>query len=256
MRSAARVMALALLVAGARPAVAHVAPSVDDNNRYWKLTPMGDRVRLAYTILFGEVPGAAMRRSIDANRDGAISDGEADAFGKKLAAEVRSQLEVSVDGAPQQLAWAQVVVGMGTPKVVAGTFSVDLVAYLCLETAGGRHQIRLFDRFAIARPGETELKVEDIPGIQIERAKIGDATDPAYQFRFVGPGGPLADDGLELVFVASAKAPVGGDGGCAVRAPKRDLPSGIVIGVAALIGCGLAALVVVRQRRRGRRRRR
>ena len=26
---------------------AHVAPSVDDNNRYLKVTPLGDRVRIA-----------------------------------------------------------------------------------------------------------------------------------------------------------------------------------------------------------------
>jgi hypothetical protein len=29
------------------PALAHVAPSVDDNNRYLKVTPQSDRVRLA-----------------------------------------------------------------------------------------------------------------------------------------------------------------------------------------------------------------
>src|SRR6185369_12131192 len=35
-------------------AAAHVAPSVGDNNRYLKLTPLGDRVRLAYTVFYGD----------------------------------------------------------------------------------------------------------------------------------------------------------------------------------------------------------
>ena len=41
-------------------AAAHVSPSVDDNNRFLKLTPLGDRVRLAYTVLFGDNPGRAL----------------------------------------------------------------------------------------------------------------------------------------------------------------------------------------------------
>ena len=34
---------------------AHVAPSVDDNNRYLKVTPLHDGIRLAYTVFFGEI---------------------------------------------------------------------------------------------------------------------------------------------------------------------------------------------------------
>src|SRR5580765_7320368 len=89
----------------ARYAVAHVAPSMDDNNRYLKLTPLGDRVRLAYTVYLGEVPGAAARREFDADRDGAISDPEAQAFGARLAEQVRPALAITVDGAAAPLAW-------------------------------------------------------------------------------------------------------------------------------------------------------
>src|SRR4051795_12424080 len=48
----------------------HVAPSVDDNNRYLKVTPMADGIRFAYTVFFGEIPGASERKHIDANGDG------------------------------------------------------------------------------------------------------------------------------------------------------------------------------------------
>lgn len=251
-RDLVRAITLAVVwsVLGPVAARAHVAPSVDDNNRYLKLTPMGDRVRLAYTVLFGEVPGAAQRRSIDTDRDGAISDAEANAFGAKVAADVLASLEATVDGTTQKLAWSQIVVGMGVPKVVAGSFSVDLVAYLCLPTVRGRHEIRLHDRFRIPKPGETELKVEAGPGIQIERARVGIANDPTWAYRFVGPGGPLSDDGLDLVFVAGDAAPLGGDGGCGAEPPARGLPIWLVVGSAAILGAVLAAIVVLVQRRR------
>jgi len=161
--------ALSLLPASGTSA--HVAPSIDDNNRYLKLTPLGDRVRLAYVVFFGEVPGAQARPSIDADRDGAISDAEAQAFGARLAREIAAALDISIDGAPRRLAWTTVSVGMGSARVAAGAFSVDLVAYLCLPTARGRHEVRLFDQFRLPHPGETEVRVEDGPGVTIERAR-------------------------------------------------------------------------------------
>src|SRR5262245_49235308 len=90
-------IAAAWLAAGA--AAAHVAPSVGDNNRYLKLTPLGDRVRLAYTVFYGEVPGAELRKAIDANHDGAIDDAESQAFAVRTADEIAAALEVIVDGA-------------------------------------------------------------------------------------------------------------------------------------------------------------
>lgn len=250
-----RAITVGTVVAGLASAVpAHVSPSVDDNNRYMKLTPMSDRVRLAYTVLFGDVPGAQQRRAIDANRDGTITDDESHAFGDKLAAEVLAGLEAAVDGTTQKLVWSQVVVGMNTPSVTAGTFSIDLVAYLCLPSARGRHQVRLFDRFRISRPGETELKVEDSPGVTIEHARIGQASDPTFTYRFVGAGGPLADDGVDLAFVASDKAPLGGDGGCHAVAPgRRSVPTALVVGSAAVLGFLLALAVVLVKRRKHRR---
>jgi hypothetical protein len=250
-----RALVLAITLGGAAAAAAHVAPSVDDNNRYLKLTPLGDRVRLAYVIFYGEVPGARLRPSIDADRDGSISDAEGRAFGAKIAGELAAALDVSVDGAPQRVAWTTISAGMGSPRVAAGSFSVDLVAYLCLPAARGRHEVRLFDRFRVPRPGETEVKIEDSPGVRIERARIGDHADASGGFRFVGPGGPLSDRGLELAFTAGEQALVPADGACgAARAGSRAPPAGgivFAIAGAAALGCALAGgAVLVRRRRR------
>ena len=247
-------LVLAITLAASR-ALAHVAPSVDDNNRYLKVTPGADRIRLAYTVFFGEVPGAQMRKTVDANHDGTISDAEAQAFGDKLASEVASSLELALDGRTVPVTWTTVSVGTGSPQTAGGAFSVDLVAWPCLASVRGKHTVALRDRFRIPRPGETELKVEDAPGISIERARVGAVDDPGYDYKFAGPGGPLADDGLDLAFTAGDKAPLTADGGCAAAsapAKKQGLPVMLVIAPAAVIGFLLAGIVVLVQRRKRR----
>ncbi len=229
---------------------AHVAPSVDDNNRYLKLTPLGDRVRIAYTVFFGEIPGAQERRGIDANRDGQISDAEANTFGQRLAGQVAANIELDIDGTRTPLTWQTVDVGMGTPDVAAGAFSVDLVAYPCLATARGRHRLVLRDHLRLTNPGETEVKVEDSPGVTIDHARIGAADDPSYDYKFVGAGGPISDDGLDLQYNAGPKAPVTADGTCKAAAQPGTWKVPWLVGGALILAAGTAIFVLVRRRRR------
>ncbi len=251
MRRGTGPLVLAITLAVAATAAAHVAPSVDDNNRYIKVTPAADRVRLAYTVFFGEVPGAQTRPAIDANHDGQISESEGQAFGVKLAGEVGASLELTIDGATQPVAWTTVAVGMGSPQVAAGSFSIDMIAWACLPRARGAHTLLLRDRFRVPRPGETEIKVEDGPGITIQHTHIGTAADPSHDYRFAGPGGPLTDDGLDLAFTASDTAPLTSDGTCsgAERGkPGVSRPLVIVI-VLALVGI-IGGVVLVSKRRK------
>jgi hypothetical protein len=248
MRRWALVLAITV-VAG--HAAAHVAPSIDDNNRYLKVTPLGDRVRLAYTVFFGEIPGAKLRVEIDSDRDGAISDAEGAVFAKKLAAEVAASLDINVDGKQRPIQWAEISAGMGTPRTAAGAFSIDLIAYFCLTTPRGRHELALFDRLKIDRPGETEARVEDGPGITIERAKVGALGDPTYTFRFVGPSGPLAEDGLSVAFVAGEQAIVAKDAICRAGPARTGAPVAAIVGGVVLAGvlAGVGVLVARRKRR-------
>lgn len=248
-----RLVIVLAITAASTAARAHVAPSVDDNNRYLKLTPLGDRVRLAYTILFGEVPGANARKDIDTDRDGTISDAEARAFADTIGKQVAAEVVLEIDGVAQPIAWASVDAGMGTPVVAAGAFSIDLVVYACLPRARGRHRVTVHDRFRVPSPGEVELIVEDSPDVAIERAHVGPIDDPAHDFRFAGPGGPLADDGLELVFVAGERAPVARDGTCVAARDPDARPTwwGYAVG-GALGGVVLALVLALRQRRRRR----
>lgn len=242
---------LVLVVTLGRTAAAHVAPSVDDNNRYVKLTPAADRVRLAYTVFFGEVPGAQTRPSIDANHDGQISEAEAQAYGVKLATEVAASLELTVDGTTRPVTWSTVAVGMGSPQVAAGSFSVDMIAWACLPSVRGKHALLLRDRFRVPRPGETEVKVEDGPGIAITHTHVGSAADPGHDYRFAGPGGPFADDGLDLAFTASDTAPLTSDGTCTGAASGKGGGSRTIVItiVAALLALG-GGVIVLRRRAR------
>jgi hypothetical protein len=236
--------ALLLVAIAAGRASAHVAPSVDDNGRFIKLTPLGDRVRLAYTVLFGERPGHGMRTSIDANGDGLVDEAEGQAFGAKLAAEVAATLDVEIDGKRYAVAWREVAVGMGAPQTGGGTFAVDLVGYLCLPTARGAHHVALRDRFALPHPGITEVKVEDSPGVTIAHARVGRADDPSYDYQLAGAG-PLADDGLDLQFTAGDRAVIAKDGLCMLdEAPDGHgvLIAGIAVGIAVIGGIGIVLM--------------
>lgn len=256
-----RVLVPALAIAGlvapaAAVAVAHVAPSLGDNNRYLKLTPLGDRVRLAYTIFYGEVPGAELRKTIDANRDGAIDDAESRAFGDRIARELAAALDVTVDGARRPVTWSQVVVGMGTPATAAGTFSIDLVAALCVAPPRGKHAIEIRDRFQLARPGETEIRFEDSPGVTVDRARVGDDPDPGIDYKIIGPTPVLADPGpaggIALAFTAGDRAMVASDTACARPLEHRGPPVGVIAGAAAALGAVLAGAVTLARRRRRR----
>lgn len=237
----------------ATTARAHVSPSVDDNNRYVKLTPYADRVRLAYTVFFGDIPGAQTRPGIDADHDGTIADTEATAFASKLAAEIAAALEVTLDRVPVATVWTEVVVGMGSPSVKAGSFSIDLIASYCFGSDRGRHAVHLRDRFRLLHPGETEVRLDDSPGITLDIAHVGPANDPSHNYRFVGPVGPLSDDGIELVFDVGDRAPTSGsECGTIPDRPKR-LSTGLVVGLAAVLGFVLAAAVaLVRWRKAAR----
>jgi len=243
------------LLAG--PAAAHVAPSTSDNNRYLKLTPLGDRVRLAYTVFYGEAPGRELRREIDANHDGAIDDAESQAFGDRIARELAAALDVTIDGEAWPVAWSQVVVGLGSPATSAGPFSLDLVASICLAAPRGAHALELRDRFALPRPGETQIRFEDSPGITVNRARVGDDTAPGIDYTIIGPtpvlGAAGPGGGIELRFTAGDRAAVAACRGASPRGSLLPIAAwaAAIAGAAAVVAG--AGIILARRARRRRR---
>jgi len=236
-------------------AAAHVAPAQDENNRYLKILPFADRVRLAYTVFYGEVPGHALRQTLDVDRDGTISDAESRRFGDRLAAQIAAGLELEIDGVRQAITWDEVSVGMGTPATTAGAWSVDLIAWPCVAAdVVGVHRLRLRDRVDLPQPGETELWVVDMPGVAIQRARVGAVADPGHDFRFSGALRELATDGLELAYTADPHVGTGSAGACSAGAAPGGGRGGsrVAMIVAAAVGgaLGLGAMAWTRRRRR------
>lgn len=240
---------LALVGALAGPAAAHIEAAVDENNRYLKLTPMGDRVRLAYTIFIGERPGAILRRRLDRNRDGQIDDAEAAAHGEHTAALVRPAVSITLDGRPAAIAWTTVDVGLGTTSVAGGSFSIDLVGWVC--TGGAAHRLLLRDTVAIDKPGETEVRLEDGPGVRIGDRRLGGHALDALERKWTGGGGPLTE-GLEVAWTVDADAPRPDDGRCAENAdaPGRWWRWGVIGFGIALAGAGVALALRARRAQR------
>src|ERR1051325_2489294 len=124
----------------------HQVVGPTQNNRYLKLTCMEGQVRLAYTILFGDLPAEDERRRMDANGDGAITPEETRAWGAALARTVSSRGAISIDSRPVALAFSTVEVGLGSERGVHPVpFSVDLI--VLLPTGADReHTVTIDDR--------------------------------------------------------------------------------------------------------------
>jgi hypothetical protein len=248
---AAALAALAT-VAAPGPAAAHVAPSEDTNNRYVKLTPMADRVRIAYTILVGQAPGRMTRQRLDRDRDRVVSEAEADAWAQDLARQVLAELALSLDGQPVPLAWSEVVPGMDDRSVSGGAFSVDLIAWACLPGPGARHEVELIDGFSLVPAGETEIRIADEPGVTIEVARLGDGTHGDLVGRtasFQKIAAPLSA-GLRVVYRADGARPLA-DGRCAAPKARRATPRWPIL-LGALLGAAVVIALSLRRRRGAR----
>lgn len=236
-------------------AQAHMAPSQDANNRYLKLTPLGDGVRLAYTIYFGELPGRRQRAEIDRDRDGQLAPGEVDAWAARLAREVASGLELRLDDRTEPVSWRSVDVGLGEPVVAGGSFAVDFIAWRCAPGAGGEHRLELHDRVPVPSLGDTELRVEPSAGVVVHRIALGSDTIEAHATiprRAIGSA--LVSEPWQLAFSASPDAQ---RAACAAPHPAAA-PAGFSSRAALAVvivasGLGLGALGALAWRRRRRR---
>ncbi len=245
-------LALAALAAGlAAPALvsAHPAPSADANNRYVKITPMLDRVRLAYTIYIGEEPGNVVRAALDRDGDWALSEAETATWTQTLAETVRGALALRLDGEDVPVTWSQVVPGLGSARVDGGAFAVDLVAWACTPGAGRRHELDLVDRHALVPPGETEVRIEESPDIRLDVARVGETPFVDRMVQFQRESAPLSR-GLHLVWQAGPRAEAMPDDRCP-RPPAPGTARGWLVPVV-VGGVGLAVLALLARRWRRR----
>ncbi len=243
-------LALAAALTWPQVVSAHPAPAVDANNRYLKITPMADRARLAYTIYFGEVPGNVVRRALDVDGDGTVSDDEAARWSASLAQTVQRTLALRLDDREVALAWEEVVPGLGSAHTDGGAFAVDLIAWMCAASPGRRHELELIDRHSLLPAGETEVRIDESPGVQVDVARVGDAPFVDRLARFQGEAAPLAR-GLHLVWEAGPRAEVPPDDRCPRPRAAGAARGWLMPMLGAGVGLALIARVIGARRRRG-----
>ena len=252
MRARLALVAGAIGLLFALPTFAHVAPSERENNRYILVAPLGDRIRLAYTVYMGQVPGRQARARMDANRDGRLDEGEARAYGEQVAAQATPRVFLEVDGRPVPVRWDEIDVGLGQPVTDAGAFAVDLIAWICLDQPRERltHRLRLRDGFHLPDPGESELRAEESPGVRIVRSHLGPGPDTLrLDHRWTGGPGPLETTGYDLEFVVDPALALYGGEACGTAPPGDGRRPWILLVPAVLLVAAGAWLVMRRGRR-------
>jgi hypothetical protein len=260
-REVTRALGLLAALSVAAPALAHVTtPDPRQVNRYLKVTPLGDRLRLVYVLYFGDVLGHRARATMDRDRDGLIDDEEARAFGDALAKEVGAAIEVEVGGGVHALEFEEVYVGLGEPVTAAGGFAVDLVAWICLghPRRGRDHAMIVRDRYQVPSPGESEIMVEVGPGIRLTRSAFGPESRAILpELKWFGATNPSAELGYFLDFQVDPEVAAMPEGGCEEAGPQEERAilglRGLVLVL--LLAIGLAAGGLAHTRRRGSARR-
>ena len=164
-------------------------------NRYLKVTFVGKgEVRLAYTLMVGEVPALRARKGADANGNGQVDPSEQQAAANVLREAVSRGLNIEVDGARRPIRWEPPIPGFSTNTQVGPIpFSIDLVGRV--TTGGGEHRVHLDDGTPIEDLGETEIRLEEGPGVDLVAAWQG-REDNGRQVRFLfqGPKFSLLED--------------------------------------------------------------
>jgi hypothetical protein len=242
---AAAVLGAAAAGLGPAPAQGHPITARAENNRYVKLTVMGDSLRVAYSVLYGELPSFYARRAMDHDQDGRVSPEEARAAAAALATEVATKSVLTVDGRRVPLRFPGHDATVPDPRVGPIPFSIDCWELLPLAP-GPRHQVSFQAGGELFRLGETEVKFEEAPGSRLlawctgHGPCAGRTTEP--RFVWMGPPASSMEDRTVSATFAVVAAPGAGRG-----------VLWLALGGAAALAAAGTAVVLVRRRRRRRR---
>lgn len=184
-------------------AAAHASYSPMRTNRYVKISLVGGgAIRVAWSVMYGDGPAAAVRRAADVDRSGVLDDREIERLSRDVAAAVAEGLQIEVDGEPRRPSWEAPIASIGSAGSNGGgdarvgplAFSIDLAGRL--DVSGpGPHVVKLDDTTSLDQLGETELRVEEGPGTQVLQGwRARDDGGRVLRFVFDGPKYSLLED--------------------------------------------------------------
>ena len=172
--------------------------------------------------------------------------------GRSLGVEIAAALALEVDGRSVRVNWREVSVGMSEPgRILGGPFAVDSVAWLCFAepSTSPRHVVILRDCFALPTPGESELKVEESPGVRVTFAGLSGG-QPNLDSRWRADAHPTLGPGYRLEVEVDPAVAIAGDVCRAIDAGRsRGSAWPWIVALALLFG-GVAAIAYRRRRSR------
>jgi hypothetical protein len=236
-----RALPLAVLAAltalgGVRPARAHPEVSPQLVNRYLSLIVVGDRLQYFVTLLYGALPAVPLRKQLDQDGDGRISESERQrgvADWKRRAPELAT---LTVDGAPVPLAEATADVQLG-PDSGTGPAPAVVELFGARPLPEGLRRLTLQPGWDPPRLGETEV-VLDLPADWelVSSQQGAGGAQQLTRYKIEGPPGA----GRAVTFVIRPLT-------TGRRRPPALIPIAAVVGTLALIGL---VLEITRRRRR------
>jgi hypothetical protein len=234
-KTAALVLALVALAAPRAGAHPEVAPQLV--NRYLSLIVLGDRLEYFVTLLYGPLPAADERRSMDADHDGKIGPAELERAIAAWKARAPELAKFGVDGQGLPLERATASVQLGADEGV-GAAPLVVEIYGARPLSSGTRELRVEPGWDPPRLGETELSLDLAPDWELVGSRQARGpTGTERRFLFEGRRASVAADRSATFTIRAAAAPA--------RHPRTPFIAG---GVAALAGLALA--LELRRRRR------
>jgi hypothetical protein len=232
-RRASGAAALALVLAPAASAAGHLGHIVLSGERYLKLDASEADTRLVVSLTLGASEGRRVLESADADRDGELTQAEADAYLADWGRGLRDELPIEVDGERIEVSFAEPYldpIGRVAPVPV----SVEMVAHLPITAPEATIVVR--DRMVRRESYDrTEVVFRGHDGAEVVRSGRGEAS--------------TARD-LDLAFGPSMGVPMPDAVSMHVRYPDRSHDaSPWIFGAVGVAGIALLSLVVRRARR-------
>jgi len=185
-------------------------------NRYSRVEVRGDGIHIRYVLDLAEIPSVQETQIADLNHDGVVSADEWDAYRTRRVEEIRSNLELAVDGQPVPL---QTEAGANQSRLTTpmGQANIPLVrieawfqgAWAPSPGDATAHAATFRDRNEPARLGWREIVVRGDPRVVISQssAPAADTTDElrTYPERFLQD--PLDVREASWTFAGGSNAP-------------------------------------------------
>jgi hypothetical protein len=236
-----RVGLVAALASGALfPRAGHAHPEVSPLlvNRYLSLIVVGGRVEFFVTLLYGALPATELRKGLDKNGDGRISEAERRQGQDVWKGRAGELARLALDGAPVPLGGATADLQLG-PDTGAGAAPLVVEVYGAQPLPDGTRHLRLEPGWDPPKLGETELMVDLSSGWELVSSRQGSGPmERLSRYKYEGPRTSASQDRSVTFVVSSSATPA--------RQPRFVLVTA-VLGALAAVGL---ALEIARRRKK------